>query len=294
MDTSRSVTVLAHGGLGNQLFQYAAAVSLDSSPHVLSYGGGWGSGHPTLADFGIPVKYPNRVDRSRVPGIELRETWKDAVSAEVAKAWGKVRGVEVITQAHPFTPRPDHVHSTHLVLNGYFQHPSWWNNSWRTVATQIADRAPREVLEARGSGPAVVKIRRSDYLDLGWALSADWLVRAFQALGLVDRDVIVLAEDSDGRDFALPIVREFGCSVVAAPRFVADPDLNDFWTLAHAQVIVCANSSFSWWGAAVAEVLGGAHVGYPNPWLPNQWADEPLPDLGLPHWLPVPVTSFNG
>lgn len=287
MDEPLSVTVLAHGGLGNQLFQYAAGVSLHSSPHVLSYGGGWGSGHPTLADFGIPVKYPNRLDRSRVPGIELRETWKDTISAEVARAWGKFRGIEVMTQAHPFAPRPEHVRSTHLVLNGYFQHPSWWRNSWRTVATRIAEQAPREVWEDRGSSPAVVKIRRSDYLDLGWALSQAWLAHAFQAAGLMNTDVIVLAEDLEGKDFAAPVLQEFGCSVMPAPTYVPNPDLNDFWILARAHVIISANSSFSWWGAAVAEVFGGASVVYPEPWLPGLLADEPVARMGLNHWMPV-------
>lgn len=289
----RSVSVLAHGGLGNQLFQYAAACSLADNPQVFSYAGAWGDGHPTLHDLKIEVTYPNRLHRTTIPGIAMRESWRDSVSAAVANAVGRIRHTHVITQRHPFDSRgliPQH---GALVLNGYFQHPSWWTRTWRSVASHIAELAPLLVREARQEALTVVKIRRSDYLALGWDLSRAWLERALEAVGIRDCPVIVLAEDEAARAFAIPVVQSFGCTVRNAPRFVENAHLSDFWVLASARTIVSANSSFSWWGAAVAEILGGATVAYPRPWLPNQWTREPLPDMGLPHWQPVDNPDFS-
>jgi len=289
----RSVTVLTHGGLGNQLFQYAAARSLASAPRILSYAGAWGGNHPTLGDVGSSVTYPNRLLRTTVPGIAMKESWKDDVSARAARAVGRLRGITVVNQAHPFAERAELAGSGALVLNGYFQHPSWWADSWRGVAETIAEQAPGVVREGSNSGPTVIKIRRSDYLALGWALTEQWLSRAIAELDVAGNDVYVLAEDEETRGFAMPIVRDHGCQVLDAPRLVDNPHMNDFWTIAQGRIIISANSSFSWWASAVAEVLHRATVAYPVPWLPNTWTHEELPDMGLPGWLAISEPHFR-
>lgn len=288
----RLVTVFTHGGLGNQLFQLAAGHSLGDVRQILSYSGGWGAGHPTLADFGVSVVYPNRLLRTTVPGIAMKESWKDDVSARAARAVGRLRGITVVNQEHPFAEREELTGTGALVLNGYFQHPTWWVNSWRGVAEMIAEQAPGVVREGTKSGPAVIKIRRSDYLGLGWALSEEWLSRAIEALDIAGNDVHLLAEDEETRGFAMPVVRDHGCQVHDAPHLVDDPHMNDFWTIAQGRIIISANSSFSWWASAVAEVLHGATVAYPTPWLPNTWSKEELPDMGLPGWLAVSEPHF--
>lgn len=289
----RSVTVFTHGGLGNQLFQLAAGHSLGDVRQILSYSGGWGTGHPTLADFGVPVVYPHRLLRTTVPGIAMKESWKDDVSARAARAVGRLRGITVVHQAHPFAEREELTGSGALVLNGYFQHPSWWVNSWRGVAEMLAEQAPDSVRKGETTGPVVIKIRRSDYLTLGWALTEQWLSRAIEALDVAGSDVYLLAEDEETRSFAIPIVRAHGCQVLDVPRIVENPHVNDFWTIAQGRIIISANSSFSWWAAAVAEVLHGATVAYPVPWLPNTWSHEELPDMGLPGWLAVSEPHFG-
>lgn len=288
----RSVVVLAHGGLGNQLFQVAAASSLSPAPRILSYAGAWGSNHPTLADVGYSVTYPHRLVRTTVPGISMRESWKDDVSELSARVAGRLRGIQVVTQSHPFAERSIDYESGSVVLNGYFQHPTWWKDSWRSVAQKIADNAPPSVVNRSSSGPVIIKIRRSDYLGLNWALSAGWLSQAIEALDIAGSDVCLLGEDEETRSFAYPIIKSHGCRVIETPVLVQNPHLNDFWTLVNGRTIISANSSFSWWAAAVAGVLHDATVAYPDPWLPNIWTGEKLPKMGLPSWIPITETRF--
>lgn len=289
----RHVTVLAHGGLGNQLFQLAAGYSLGAVNRTLSYSSGWKSGHPTLADLGLPVAYPNRLVRTTVPGVAMRETWKDEVSERVARALGALRGITVVTQEHPFDERPVEMESDRLVLSGYFQHPSWWSDSWRSIADLIADQAPNSAQTTSSKIHAVVKVRRSDYLELGWALTSDWLSHAIELLGFAGQDVHVLAEDEETRAFAIPILHAHRCKVVPPPTLVPNPHLNDFWTMALSHQVISANSSFSWWACAVAEVMHGSSVAYPTPWLPRNWSRKALPDMGLPGWISVIEPRFQ-
>lgn len=287
------VVVLAHGGLGNQLFQLAAARSLAVDPLVLGYAGAWGAGHPTLVDLGIPVAYPHRMHRTRYPGIALRETWRDDVSSALARAWGAMTRTRVVGQRHPFDA-PTVPEGRALVLNGYFQHPGWWGDSWRALASELAERGPQALSSYQADAPAVVKLRRSDYLSLGWALPERWLRDALSRSGLRDRPVIVAAEDDEARSFAAPVLADFGCTPESVPAFTGNPNIDDFWAIAGASTIIAANSSYAWWAAAIATVLrdGQATVIYPDPWLPNAWSDSPLPDLGLPGWIAEP-TDFG-
>lgn len=287
------VVVLVQGGLGNQLFQLAAARSLAEDPLVLGYAGAWGAGHPTLVDLGFPVAYPHRVHRTRYPGVAVRETWRDDVSRTLARAWGVLDGTRVIWQSHPFEASIAPAGRT-LVLDGYFQHPTWWGPSWLGLAEEIAERRPAGLDPYREGAPAAVKLRRSDYLDLGWALPGSWLRRAIERSGIRDQPVIVAAEDAETHAFARMILAEFGCSAEMTPAFTGNRNLDDFWALAGASSIVSANSSYSWWAAAVSMALneGETTVIYPEPWLPNDWSDDPLPDFGLPGWIPEP-TDFR-
>lgn len=291
------VSVILRGGFGNQLFQYAAALDAatrrgDEAPLVLSYGNEWGDDHPTLGGvLPVSVAYPDRMLRSTIPGICVRETWKDRVSIALASAFGAVRGTVVWRQRDPFAPdlppqdRP-------VVLDGWFQHPRWWSGSWRTVAEELAAVAPKALLESNHRGLPAVHLRRGDYLRSGWELHARTYREAFGRLGWRDREVLVIAGDAESRAFITPILGEFGCIPTSPPALTGNPNIDDFWNLAGAGELVIANSSYSWWAAAAGRALGATEaVIFPAPWLPNEWGSHELPEMGPPGdgWLSVPT-----
>ena len=290
------VSVILRGGFGNQLFQYAAALAEarargSVAPLVLSYGNEWGEGHPTLGGvLPVPVRYPDRVLRSTIPGIAVRESWKDAISSTLATALGMASRTIVWTQANPFSPeRPPG--DRPVVLDGWFQHPTWWTESWRDVAAALGEAAPSGREALAGQRLAAVHLRRGDYLAHGWELSAETYREAFGRLGWRDRPVLVVAGDDEARAFIAPILAEFDCEPVTPVSMTGNPNIDDFWNLSAADELVIANSSYSWWAAATGRATGTtSRVALPDPWFPNEWGAAALPDMGPSGdpWISLP------
>jgi len=289
------VVLLLHGGLGNQLFQYAAAIDLvlDHDPNrvlVLSYGNEWGSEHPDLATMaGIPIHYPHRGHRSLIPGIAVRESWKDAISSVSARAWGTLTGARVVHQGDPFAKR-DVPSARTVILDGFFQHPSWWEGSWERVARLINAHRPTGVDKVRSHQRTAIKIRRSDYVGRGIVLTERYYSQALDRLEVRDSEVTVVCEDVDYLSHFSTFLTMRGCTAHHPESITGNPNVDDFWHLASARRQVLANSSYCWWAAAVAKIaFADARAVYPVPWLLNSWSAGSVPDLGLPGWSAVPA-----
>jgi hypothetical protein len=292
------VALRLRGGFGNQLFQFAAGrrVLLGSDGGqlmVLSYGNEWGTEHPDLASVaGVPVEYPHRWHRLRFPVLDARETWKDDVSHAVATGWAAATRTCVFVQRDPFEGY-DLPSARRYALDGHFQHPDWWSQTWSSVAREVHLREPAPVAELRRRGTVAVKLRRSDYVGSGWVLPDDFYRTALDQLGVRDADVTVVCEENENLDDFADLLAEFGCRAVAPVSITGNRNYDDFWNLAAASTLVIANSSYCWWAAAVAQVADDAvRVAYPHPWLPNEWSDQPMPDMGLDGWLRV-ATEFR-
>lgn len=101
---------------------------------------------------------------------------------------------------------------------------------------------------------------------------------------------------SDDKEFAETVavqLREMG--MVA--KVVSGPDhFYDLAVLATASALLLSTSSYSWWGAYIAQTIKGAEVYYPQPWSPvaNFW-DKLTENIGwpLPGWVGVPRTEIG-
>lgn len=289
-----AATVLLRGGLGNQLFQLAAGYRVlgvgTGTLQLLSYGNEWGPGHPDVRSLlGIDVQYPHRMYRSMLPGVAVRESWKDSISISMALALvsGWVTDTRFVSQSDPYAPfalQPARAY----VLDGFFQHRDWWMPTWQRVAEQIREREPRAATDLRGEGVAAVKLRRSDYLGRGIVLVEDYYRDAIEMLGLRDQPVTVICEDPIEIDAFSRLLSDYGCVVRKASVFTGNPNIDDFWNLTAATTHVLANSSYSWWAAAVSQIASpSTRVAYPSPWLPNAWSNRQLPDMGIEGWIAV-------
>lgn len=300
MTTAERAVTLLRGGVGNQLFQYAAALGLvrDHEPErvlAVSYGSEWGPEHPDLTSLaGIAIQYPDRRLRSTYPGIAVRESWRDDVSRLTAKVRGGLSRTTVIHQDDPFAPPPpDPMMAKEVVLDGFFQHHGWWAHSWEHVARIIDANRPDGVDDLRVEQRTAIKLRRSDYLGRGIVLTDDYYREALERLDIRDCEVVVICEDVDYIPTFAALLAERGCHARIPEPLTGNPNIDDFWHLAAAQRQVLANSSYCWWAAAVARVsMEGTQVAYPTPWLPNEWSAGALPDMGLPGWVSLP-TEFE-
>lgn len=288
------VAVLLEGGLGNQLFQYAAARSLTvedpgATLVMLSYGNAWGARHPDLRDIApIDVRYPNRLHRLRYPGVSSANDWRDRLSGRVAGALGALLGVTLVDQRDPFDPTMP-AGDGQFVLHGFFQHPNWWTRGWEPTARLLLESAPANFAALRDDDRVGVKLRRSDYRAFGWELSDLYYEEAFERLQIRDASVVVTCEDeSEIAAFEQRVLRRFGCELAPMATLTGNPNLDDFWNLAACSALVLANSSYCWWAAALATVAdSGTRVVYPDPWLPNDWSEDRIPELGLNSWMSV-------
>ena len=293
-----SVTLILRGGLGNQIFQFAAAWALVGQDRaeairVFSYGSEWGESHPDLGSLiSIPIEYPARLHRSRFPGVAVRESWRDAISIQVARLVGAATKTIHVKQVDPFEGK-DLPPARHIVLDGFFQHRDWWSESWSWVADLINRSAPVCLNDLRAQRRTAMKVRRSDYMGRGIVLSDDYYRRAVRALAIYDQEVTLVSEDERCLPHFERMLAETGCVIRSPDSLTGNPNFDDFWNLAAASTQVLANSSYCWWAAATANVgMLDTQAAYPVPWLPNEWSQGPLPDMGLAGWISLP-TEFQ-
>jgi hypothetical protein len=174
-------------------------------------------------------------------------------------------------------------------MEGFFQHPTWFGATWRTVAESLVARAPRgfsELAERRSVG---LQVRRTDYVTQGWDLSPDFYLAGLRAIRAEGANVVAMSDEPSFVPWFAEVVRPLGCRVIAPEPLTGRKAEDDFWNFAACSALLPANSTFSWWAAAAATARDpGVRVAYPTPWLPNRWGPDPVPDLSLPGWQAIP------
>jgi len=286
------VDLILEGGLGNQLFQYAAALQLvDGDPEAIrlhSYSTDGESGGFDIGNItGYPVRYPNRLRRSLVPSLTVRDSWIDIVSSFVASFSQRLRRSTVVNHSDPFAPMGT-LNTRHVVLRGFFQHPSWWKDSWTQVAHMVSAYLDRHhsFSESSDTAAVAIHIRRGDYGALGWVLPEDYYRRALAELGIEHQRVDLVSEgEVDGEPLGTWLESN-GYQIVERSHNEKNSAAADFMRLARSEKTVIANSTFSWWAAAVGAVERRSVVVYPDPWFTHDWGTA-VPLMGLPGWRAV-------
>lgn len=267
-------------GLGNQLFQYTAAhlsisrddenitLVIDQSPQV---------DRPFLL-AGILENCRHHVD-CRVS--EIRETKgrgriMKVLSLKYLKPLQKFSQFLPITyETTPYVFNPLQFEESKLNV-GYYQHWQYPESAWLEIGPEITDSLRNATLvenilnEVRDS--IVIHIRRGDLLNsketMG-LLSRDYYVKAINSLVLegASNEVIAFTDDTQG---SADIAQQLNVKRLFGPE-----DISQFEALAymsHANRLVMANSTFSWWAGFFA-IKNNACVTVPDPWF-KKWHQE--------------------
>ena len=292
------------GGLGNQLFRYAALryyagrygadmrISVEHARYAQSYG----YPRPFLLDhFSITVPM-----RERSLGDRLLLTGKPWLKQVVAPAMKALR-TQVFTQefngCHSFlTDIPVEGHARRLHLVGYWHTYMTAEKVEEELRSELAFRKPAEgknleVLEQiHGSrNPVSLHVRRGDstvsatnrvHLPLEYYLNAIATMKE-----RFDNPTFVVFSDDIG--FVKDYLRLDGTTVFVGHNddFSAHEDLR-LMSSCHHHII--ANSTFSWWGAWLNPRQDKTVI------APRQWyvtPDSYYPDLYPPTWTLVDVLS---
>jgi hypothetical protein len=304
------------GGLGNQLFQMAAALALGKNTKIeidTESGNPRNGSHP-VADFFslgshlevIPSSAKKRSFSTKVGGYVLRSNI-EPVRLEKLKLF---RLLSIFAASMYFTIlnwrplvvkansgvgyspiRQSFYLSTYLI--GYFQTYKWAevpsvNELLKTLyvtngSKQFEDLKYRIAREK----PVIVHIRRGDYAsepDFG-VLPSSYYRDGLRLLQLKGEEGKVWAF-TDDREWAIEILQSDGLEnfdiEIVDDSGLSTSEVFDLMRFGSAYVI--ANSSFSWWAAYLTRI-DGALVVTPEPWFIG--LPEPT-ELIPPNWLRIP------
>ncbi|MFO1183650.1 MAG: alpha-1,2-fucosyltransferase [Bauldia sp.] len=297
---AKTVTVDIRGGLGNQMFQYAAgrALSLRLGARLV-LDTNWFTKVPpksTPRDFGLgafPAIAAARaagtigVAGGRVRGSASERLWRAFQGSRVVEPWfGYWPGLSAVDR------------SAYLV--GDWQSPCYFAEWQQVIRSDFAFPPPHEAevtalaTAIRGArNPVAVHVRRGDYAHSPRvvAVHAGCATQRYyhQALmALRERrgalDIFVFSDEGDVAGALIAEVLQPLDRVTVASA--GGMPWRDLYLMSLARDHIIANSSFSWWGAWLSPENG--IVAAPNRWFaadpasgrPNR---DHLPD----HWIAV-------
>jgi hypothetical protein len=284
---SAAVTVRISGGLGNQMFQYAAARAL-----ALRCGAGlcldtrfFDAGrHRSYALAGLPLAAHRRLAALTGPAPRLRMA--------LQRQWELISG-----RRTPLWEEPHFHYSAELerqqapvYLRGHFQSWRYFEPCASEIRAELMPAAPGDPesqrLASEGGRSAALHVRRGDYLSAKnikiYAQPGVTYYQAALAQLPAGTPVWVFSDDIAWCRANLQVPPSvpplhFVDTDGASPRSA----LADLWLMAQAQHHIIANSSLSWWAAWLADGRGG------QKFAPRQWfvdARVSTADLLPAHW----------
>ena len=280
--TSRAIIAIVKGGLGNQLFIYAAARALalrTGRELYLDDKRGY-----TADGFGRSY----RLERFPIQAKVMPQEWR--VAPTLKHPWHKL--IRALNKLLPRNQRGYLAERHHLdagqltalqpvrvrvTLLGYWQNEAYFSTWADTIRAELTPPVPidarnRELGLRLAQGDAVfVHVRRVHYPEL---LTADYYQKAVsQARARLSKPRFVLFGD----DLAWLTARvDFGGADVELIEHNDSDELVDLWLMTCCRHAIIANSSFSWWGAWLGVKSGGqiyapASAAY-GPRMPPGWA----------------------
>jgi hypothetical protein len=299
-----AVIVSLSGGVGNQLFQYAAGrtvaqerevpLQVVARPHLATRT----LGIRDLLDVPKAVLTPRERFLGGFPDAPLQRlplTLKQPVKTFGRRAAGFL--VFEQTSLEMADPKPvfDARHRT-ILLRGFFQHPTYYESVLPALVDEMVARLGSRLDIARGDGVVAMHFRRGDYVLNGYALPLSFHDDALTEIARAHEfgRIVVMSDDVAFSALVAEHLRGRGFEAIDLEADPSRTDLDSFITLATAQHVVMSNSTFVWWAAVVGDRIRSAErtVVCPKPWMPAR-ATALLPveklDLSRKSWSIYPV-----
>jgi hypothetical protein len=311
----KSTYVILTGGLGNQLFQYAAALSRHSS-NIMVEGH---LGKPRLNSQGIPAlfdfelvssvktlpqrkftavisKCSNYLLRSGMNpgGIEKTKLYKiilKVISSIVFSFWFKSPLSVIVASDNGYFDMPQPKKSNLLI--GYFQSYKWaikkevkFELSMLKLKNESEDL---RIFLNQYSGKSILSIhvRLGDYKDqnaFGLIEKSYYQEAIIRAKSSIYFDYIWLFSDEPSEALRI-LPSEILEQLVVVPNFDGSA-AETLEAMRHCRGFIIANSSLSWWGAFLNYSSQAPLIIAPNPWF--KAAKEPSSIID-PTWIRLPA-----
>ena len=286
-----SIRIHPVGGLGNQLFIWAAGLSLARR-----------TGLPLEVDVSQLRTDPKRQPELLSFDSGCRVVTPDQPKRRSIRAKGRGSNRSFFAEhSYRFDHRYEDLEGP-VDLSGYFQSWRYFHNAQVEIVKRInAITTPtewflerREELFARNEPVLVVHVRFGDYLEpqvaaLHGQSSLAYYRRALGVMSDLGINGRVLAFSDDTRRAQEWLGNLADAKVVAPP--VDSPPIESLALMGHCDAHILGNSTFGWWGATLARPGRLGPVIAPRPWFGTLAHDTR--DLLWPEWLTVERRDFT-
>ena len=282
-ENNSSVRFELVGGLGNQLFQWAAAnyyahTTQKATILDLTYCSNRFKAHESsISDlvFDTTLELPTEINDNPITAYGTE--WLASKNRYLNKARNLIQDRHVLRTTGYIE---DLEAKNPKIFRGYFQtfkYLEMLNNFPLSVGLS----ATNFTYPTRGSDEVAIHLRRGDYValkDSFGVLSNEFYLKAIDRLKQImsPSRIVIFSNDMDAAD---SLARDIG---PLASVFRSISDISDATTLIELSgfnYIITANSSFSWWAATINK---NKTVVYPKPWFRS--LEEPK-DLIPPGWI---------
>jgi len=223
------ITAYLQGGLGNQMFQMAAAYNLSIKMGVET---GFCSELHNLPLQGKPIdRYKDNVF-SRIKFIE-KQTFYSNKNLYKEK---KFSYDEIVAP-------------NNTILLGYFQSHKYFKENEEKVkelfseTDEIKKHLDQKYKHIRFEEATSLHVRRGDYLNLQHVhpvCTKQYYDNALKTLGKEIENILIFSDDIE---WCKQNLKYDNC------EFISDEDYNELYLMSRCKNNIIANSSFSWWGA---------------------------------------------
>ncbi len=292
------------GGLGNQMFQYAAGYSFAKRNRVdlaLDLSGYYQQSNDTVRQYGLAVFNISAsvAEESKVKGFlsVTNLSYLDRVINKFKLNPRLIRETEVFVfhQLKKINPKVDYY------LEGYWQNEKYFNEERQGLLKEFSllsdDSETLQALQKTVTAcqSVAIHIRRGDYLDSMYRPQEDSKC-IFFGLDYYRQAVLEIKKRfkqplwlifSDDTAWVKANIKDLGLTALDELIFVDDHNLKDYEELllmsqCHYQII--ANSTFSWWGAWLNQHEDKFVIG-PKKWLKG--GSFNTDDLLLKDWMTI-------
>ncbi len=284
------------GGLGNQLFQYAAARALALREARSVYFAWHLHRSSTQRRFMLdrfvlgPEVRRRPLSRTRLCWLGLRSP---LANRKAGRLWRRIRGGALARLHEPgFHYAPLHSAHPRVVMDGYFQSWRYFADHEPAIRAGLALRegltpwAARLLREIEADNGVCLHVRRGDYVAnaktaaVHGSLDLDYYRRALDALGSAAKGATLYVFSDDPAHCRDSL--RFGQKTVVVEGRGHERPWEDLHLMAACRHFVIANSSFSWWGAFLC-AHPDKQVIAPRRWFLD--AEHDTGDLCPPSWV---------
>lgn len=285
------IAFLAQGGLGNQLFQYAAARSLAAKLGTELVLDPYWFSHPIAGETPRPPELDKYPVKLRLATTDEQQRWK-WLRGRVGRYLPMFSSTRLIReQGFGYNESVAQARPNSYML-GYWQSEKYFaeiRDALLLEFTPLAQPSPKDklLLDAMETGEAVcLHVRRGDYVSSSSAsamhgvCSLDYYEKAIKHVTerVKSPNFFIFSDDPE---WTRTNLGTGGHPAHYVNHNAAADAFQDLRLMSHCKHHIIANSSFSWWGAWLCTHPDQIVV------APRQWfqAGRPTPDLIPANWV---------